>query len=125
MVSADYNTENAATYATNAINARIAACADRHIVIDALELAELVELVDDALLREGEGDVESPWSAGEDLLVAGGTVRLGFLESEILAPPWIGNLEIYWVCVVVLLCATIVHIARVFSDNVQSAAMVN
>jgi len=94
LVSADYNTENAATYATNAIKVRIAVSADRYIDFDALELAELeVELVG---VGEGEGDVESPWSAGEDLLV-GVTVVLGFLLDSIVDPPWIGSLEIYWV----------------------------
>jgi len=56
-----------------------------------------LELVDEAPLGEGEGDVESLWSADEDLLV-GVTVGLGFLlPDSIVDPPWMGSLEIYWV----------------------------
>jgi hypothetical protein len=92
LVCADYHTENAATYATNAINARIAESADRCTDFDVMGLAELVELVDEALLGRDGRDEESPWSAGVLVSV---TVGLGFLDT--VAPPWMGSLEIYWV----------------------------
>lgn len=80
-----------------------------------------MDLVGGAALSEGSVDVEeSPPTEG---LVVGKTVGLGFLEA--VAPPWIASLEIYSVCVAVLLCATIVHIARVLSENVHPAPIVN
>lgn len=84
-------------------------------------LAKLIDLVGGALLSEGDVDVkESPPTAG---LVMGKTVGPGFLD--IVVPPWITTREMYSVCVAVLLCATIVHIARVLSGKVHPAPIVN
>lgn len=100
--------------------ARIEAIEDRDTGIDVLEPAEL-GLAGGALVREGGVDVEEcPPSEG---LVVDETVELGSLET--VAPPWIASLEIYSVCVAVLLCATIVQIARVLSENVHPAPIVN
>ena len=100
--------------------AKIEANEDRDTGFDVLEPAEL-GLVGGALVNEGGVVVEeSPPSEG---LVVDETVGLGSLET--VAPPWIASLEIYSVCVAVLLCTTIVHIARVLSENVHPAPIVN